>query len=57
MTSKSTKCPNCGVEVDVNELLYHQLEEQAQQAAQQQVSEQQAAINAYEIVKESFKKK
>ncbi|MEM7358467.1 MAG: DUF2130 domain-containing protein [Pseudomonadota bacterium] len=42
--SKSTHCPNCGVNIDVNELLYHQLEEQARQKYQQQLSAEQAKI-------------
>ena len=44
MSNKSTKCPNCGVEVDVNELLYHQLEEQAKQSAQKLIAEQNAKM-------------
>ncbi|MFT5573073.1 MAG: hypothetical protein ACI9FR_002006 [Cryomorphaceae bacterium] len=52
MTStKTTHCPNCGVEIDVNELLYHQLDEQARQkyqdqlaSAQTKLKQQQAAV-------------
>jgi len=29
--SKSIKCPNCGVDIDVNEILYHQLEDELKQ--------------------------
>jgi len=32
MSNKTTiKCPNCGTEIDVNEILYHQLEEELKQ--------------------------
>ncbi len=42
--SKSTRCPNCGTEIDVNELLYHQLEEQARQKYQSQLATEQNRI-------------
>ena len=38
-SDKTTHCPNCGVEIDVNELLYHELEIKAK-------SEMSAQINA-----------
>lgn len=40
-SSKTTHCPNCGSEIDVNELLYHQLEEQARLKYQEQLSQEQ----------------
>ena len=45
-TSKSTNCPNCGVDIDVNELLYKQLEQQAQLKYQKQLSDEQAKLAA-----------
>jgi len=42
--SKSTQCPNCGVDIDVNELLYQKLEEQARQKYQHQLSTEQAKL-------------
>lgn len=39
--NKSTHCPNCGTEIDVNELLYQQLEQEAQHKYQQQLSREQ----------------
>ncbi|MEO1245426.1 MAG: DUF2130 domain-containing protein [Pseudomonadota bacterium] len=30
-TKQSVNCPNCGVDIDVNEILYHQLSEELQQ--------------------------
>jgi len=38
---KKTDCPNCGFEIDVNELLYSQLEKRAQQKYQSILAEQQ----------------
>jgi hypothetical protein len=50
-SSKTTHCPNCGVDIDVNELLYHQLDERARQkyqdqlaSAQTELKQQQAAV-------------
>lgn len=42
--SKSTQCPNCGVDIDVNDLLYQKLESEAKQKYQQQLSSEQAKI-------------
>ena len=41
---EKTTCPNCGIEIDVNELLYHQLEERAQQKYQSLLAEQQNSL-------------
>ena len=42
--TKTTHCPNCGVDIDVNELLYHQLDKQAQQKYQDQIATEQAQL-------------
>lgn len=39
-------CPNCGVEIDVNDLLYHELEEQAQKKYQQQLATERKKLDA-----------
>jgi len=31
MSNTTIKCPNCGTEIDVNEILYHQLEDELKQ--------------------------
>jgi hypothetical protein len=31
MSNTTIKCPNCGIEIDVNEILYHQLEDELKQ--------------------------
>ncbi|MFK5882687.1 MAG: DUF2130 domain-containing protein, partial [Sulfurospirillum sp.] len=31
MSKTTIKCPNCGTEIDVNEILYHQLESELKQ--------------------------
>ncbi len=41
---KHTSCPSCGIEIDVNELLYHQLEKRAQQKYQSILAEQQSSL-------------
>ncbi len=43
-TNKNTHCPNCGVEIDVNELLYQQLESKAKQKYQQQLATEQSKL-------------
>lgn len=43
---QTTHCPNCGTEIDVNELLYHQLEEQARQKFQTQLANEQKKLAA-----------
>lgn len=42
--SKSTQCPNCGVDIDVNDLLYQKLESEAKQKYQQQLSNERVKI-------------
>lgn len=42
--SKTTQCPNCGVDVDVNELLYQKLDNEARQKYRKQLSQEQAKI-------------
>ena len=44
--SKKTHCPNCGYDIDVNELLYQQLDEQARNKYQAQLSAEQARLSA-----------
>jgi len=43
-SSKTTHCPNCGINIDVNELLYHQLEEKARQESQKQLADEQSKL-------------
>jgi hypothetical protein len=43
-TKQSTHCPNCGTEIDVNELLYQQLEQEAQHKYQQQLAQDQKRL-------------
>lgn len=42
--SKKTHCPNCGVDIDVNELLYQQLDAQARKKYQQQLNAEQTQL-------------
>jgi len=44
--AKSIQCPNCNIEIDVNELLYQELDKQAQQKYQAAFAEQQAELKA-----------
>ena len=44
--SKKTHCPNCGYDIDVNELLYQQLDAQARKKYQEQLSTEQARLSA-----------
>ena len=44
----STRCPSCGAEFDVNELLYQELDQQAQQKYQAKFAEQQARLKQQE---------
>ncbi len=37
-SDKTTHCPNCGVEIDVNELLYHELEAKAKAEMAEQIN-------------------
>jgi len=43
--SNKTHCPNCGHDIDVNELLYQQLDEQARRKYQEQLSTEQAKLS------------
>ena len=47
--TKITNCPNCGVEIDVNDLLYQKLEKQARQKYQQQLSDEQKKLQQQQI--------
>jgi len=55
------KCPNCGTEIDVNDLLSHQLEEEIRQKYQAQLSEEkqkfQAQTDALNAAKEEFEQR
>ncbi|MBX2847881.1 MAG: DUF2130 domain-containing protein [Acidiferrobacterales bacterium] len=42
--ANTTQCPNCGTEINVNELLYQELEKQAQQKFQSQLAEEKNRI-------------
>ncbi|MGW8168439.1 MAG: DUF2130 domain-containing protein [Sulfurovaceae bacterium] len=47
MTNKTTiKCPNCGIEIDINEALYHQLESKHKQEWLSEKKKQEAEIEA-----------
>ncbi|MFA5501901.1 MAG: DUF2130 domain-containing protein [Sulfurovaceae bacterium] len=47
MTDKTTiKCPNCGIEIDINEALYHQLESKHKQEWLAEKKKQEAEIEA-----------
>lgn len=55
MQSKnSIKCPNCGMQIDVNEILYHELENQMQKKFQNEVAEHR---KKYKDAIELFKQK
>lgn len=47
--SKITHCPNCGVDIDVNELLYRQLDEQARQKYQEQFAAEQTKLKQQQL--------
>lgn len=55
------KCPNCGTQIDVNDLLSHQLEEEIRQKYQAQLLEEkqkfQAQTVALNVAKEEFEKR
>ena len=55
-SSETTHCPNCGFDIDVNELLYHQLEEQARLKYQEQLSSEQAKLKQQQAVIEERSK-
>ena len=42
--NKTIQCPNCSVEIDVNELLYQQLDKQAQQKYKEQLKTEQTKL-------------
>ena len=44
--AKTTQCPNCGVEIDVNELLYHELDKQVQKKYQTKLAAEQSKLLA-----------
>jgi hypothetical protein len=55
------KCPNCGTQIDVNDLLSHQLEEEIRQKYQAQLSEEklkfQTQLDELNIAKEEFEQR
>ena len=51
--TKTTHCPNCGVEIDVNELLYHELDKQAQEKYQARFAEEQKNLRQQQVAIES----
>jgi hypothetical protein len=62
MSSEShIKCPNCGTEIDVNDLLSHQLEEEIRQKYQAQLTEEkqkfQKEMDALSVAKEDFEQR
>jgi hypothetical protein len=60
-TESHIKCPNCGTQIDVNDLLSHQLEEEIRQKYQAQLSEEkqkfQTQMDALNVAKEEFEKR
>jgi hypothetical protein len=62
MSSEShIKCPNCGTEIDVNDILSHQLEEEIRQKYQAQLTEEkqkfQKEMDALSVAKEDFEQR
>jgi hypothetical protein len=60
-TENHIKCPNCGTQIDVNDLLSHQLEEEIRQKYQTQLSEEkqkfQTQMDALNVAKEEFEQR
>ena len=60
-TESHIKCPNCGTQIDVNDLLSHQLEEEIRQKYQAQLSEEklkfQTQLDELNIAKEEFEQR
>jgi hypothetical protein len=60
-TENHIKCPNCGTEIDVNDLLSHQLEEQISQKYQAQFTEEkqkfQKEMDALSVAKDDFEQR
>ncbi|MES9942483.1 MAG: DUF2130 domain-containing protein [Candidatus Thiodiazotropha sp. 6PLUC2] len=46
--ANNIKCPNCGVEIDVNEILYHQLDEELKKKYNDQISKERKELVANE---------
>lgn len=42
--NKTTQCPNCGISIDVNELLYHELEKRAEKKFHDQLATEQTKL-------------
>ena len=62
MSSEShIKCPNCGTEIDVNDILSHQLEEEIRQKYQAQLTEEkqkyQKEMETLNSAKEEFEER
>ena len=54
MSTQSTiKCPNCSTDIDVNDILYHQLEDELKQ---NNIAEQKKLQEATKIKEKEFKK-
>ncbi|WP_157833593.1 hypothetical protein [Aliarcobacter lanthieri] len=48
----SIKCPNCGELIDVNEILYHQLENEFKQKLQKEILKKQSESTV--LIKKSY---
>ena len=56
MSNQTTiKCPDCQTEIDVNEILYHQLEEELNKKAQKKDQEYKKALDKLKAKEESIK--
>ena len=55
--NKNTHCPSCGVEIDVNELLYQQLESEAKQKYQHQLATEQSKLKQQQAAIDSQQSK
>ena len=53
MSNTTIKCPNCGTEIDVNEILYHQLEDELKQ---NNIAEQKKLRDEVEAKRKEYKK-
>lgn len=57
MSQNSINCPNCGESIDVNALVYHQLQEQAKKELDIEFQKRQKEIEAQKMEFENFKNK
>ena len=55
--SKMIRCPNCGQEIDVNEIVYHELEERLSREFNEKSAKQQKDLKEKEVALEKDKKR